>query len=551
MNDGRPWLITDRRTKAAMIRVCVILPYSGEDACTSIINKAQENINTILKDNIRSILDALKPKMKANGIVIYNGYAPFFNAANEDCGDSSKQVWAFPQYWSWRYWLSRGLTLTIDRRQKFNTLVGNINGAIKDVVKEFQVDGAKKYDIEFSDWSGWPAEVDGEMCSPSSDGHYPDPNQPELQFFKPNTYVQKWTERDGLKKRDAAEEDVEAHLDEARERFKRELNLNLYDSLLYKSPDPRAAALHKLDSRAPSPPNCPGDGSFDPTLGLGLPDTFGRIFHPNEKGHETIAAFALQNLAYVRNFQLGKGAAVCEVPQDDFVCWRQVERRKAFVSWARLDVNYRDFCNSVTVPGNTVNWRFAKTYHPGTPEEVEFVLQLSKGAATYDKAACLESLDRVINSCDGNDPENPMNWKFGGKWVRGGYSWEIHPKKDRELHKRPDGSCQGWYKWALSAYTIYGKGWAGWDWGQETLLPNARSCVANSLTRWEFGYFDNPAEHDGWEWWSTFNTMIGVSGRCFDNLKVVGAAGGYTHRWEDNFADERYENYGCAGSWGS
>ena len=61
----------------------------------------------------------------------------------------------------------------------------------------------------------------------------------------------------------------------------------------------------------------------------------------------------------------------------------------------------------------------------------------------------------------------------------------------------------------------------------------------------------NPAEHDGWEWWSTFNTMIGVSGRCFDNLKVVGAAGGYTHRGEDNFADERYENYGCAGSWGS
>ena len=114
---------------------------------------------------------------------------------------------------------------------------------------------------------------------------------------------------------------------------------------------------------------------------------------------------------------------------------RQAEQRKAFVSWARLDVNYRDvnyrdFCDSVTVPGNTVNWRFAKTYHPGTPEEVEFVLQLSNNAATYDKAACLESLDRLINSCDGNNPENPMNWKFGGKWVRGGYSWEIHPKKN-------------------------------------------------------------------------------------------------------------------------
>jgi len=45
-----------------MIRTCVILPYSGEDACTKVINKAQENIDKILKGNIRQILRPSSPR---------------------------------------------------------------------------------------------------------------------------------------------------------------------------------------------------------------------------------------------------------------------------------------------------------------------------------------------------------------------------------------------------------------------------------------------------------------------------------------------------------
>lgn len=45
----------------------------GEDACTNIINKAQENIVTILKDNMRSILDALKhPVWPASGLACFH-----------------------------------------------------------------------------------------------------------------------------------------------------------------------------------------------------------------------------------------------------------------------------------------------------------------------------------------------------------------------------------------------------------------------------------------------------------------------------------------------
>ncbi|KZL71568.1 hypothetical protein CI238_12144 [Colletotrichum incanum] len=546
---------------AAMISSCVMLAYDGEAACTQLIDKAQENIDTILKGNIRGILTALKPKMKQDGIVIYNGYAPFFNTENEDCADPKKQKWSLPKFWSWRYWFSSPLALTIDRRKKFNKLVDNINKAILEVVEEFQTASDKKFDIEFSDWGGWPAEVDGQMCSPSSDGHYPDPNQPELQFFKGNTWVRQAPAHDGLKRNEMFGENMydlngyggdgwspftsEQHGDpEFAGKIKQYLQrMNMYDSLLYKSADPRAVVMHKLNPRAPSPPNCPGD---EKTWGLGLPDTFGMNFHPNERGHESIAAFALQNLAYAKAKQDGKVGDVCEIDTDEFTCW-QKEGRKAYVSWERLDTNHKNFCDKVKAPSNEVNWKVEETYYKGTPEEVQFVIQLSNDASSFDSKLCKESFDRIINSCDGNDPKNPLNWKFGGKYKRGSYTYEINPKKDRKLYTRTDGSCQGWYKVLWSSYTLYGHGWIGWDNG-EALKNKAKDCVGGGLTKWEFEYYDNPDDHNGWEWRAFFRTPIWTNARCFDNLKAQGGAGGYTHKWHEDFEDEKYEEYGCTGS---
>jgi len=545
-----------------MIRTCVILPYSGEDACTKVINKAQENIDKILKGNIRQILEALKPKMKKNGIVIYSGYAPFFNTNNEDC--AKDQRWAMPSWGSWRYWFGGGLTLTIDRRKKFNDLVGNINKAIKEVVVEFQNDRNKKYDIEFSDWSEWPAEVDGQMCSPSSDGSYPDENQPEMQFIKPNTWTRGYgRDHDLLRRRELNGTDFDQELpyeltqeeQQAQEKSWNELvarydeNINLYDSILYKSPDPRAVARHRLDKRAPVPPECPGDGGFDPTLGLGLPDTFGRIFHPNPKGHETIAAFALQNLAWVRSAQLGNRGAVCDLNKDEFKCWA-ADGSKAFTSWTSVDSKYKEFCKFVDdkrPKDGTINWHIeSERYFDKTPDVFTFKVQLKNGAKDFNLEECEKSLDRIINSCDASD--NPMNWKKGGKWVRGSYEYSVNPKKDREWMTRPDGSCGGWYKWAYGEYSFYGKGWANNDWGQNSLLSSARNCVGSGVTSWFFEYYDKPSEHDGWEWHASFNTPIWVRQRCFNNNKVQRGAGGYTHKWRSNFGDQDYNDGGCDGS---
>ncbi|KAK1982132.1 hypothetical protein LZ30DRAFT_781565 [Colletotrichum cereale] len=112
-------------------------------------------------------------------------------------------------------------------------------------------------------------------------------------------------------------------------------------------------------------------------LGLVLSDSSLSIFHSNKKGPRVVAAYALENLVYLRAQVLGK------------------EGRKAFVDFARVDENYKAFCDGVDPPDNNINWKWEKT---------------------FEKYQCLDSFDRIINSCDGGDDKNPLNFKFGRRW---------------------------------------------------------------------------------------------------------------------------------------
>lgn len=70
-----------------------------------------------------------------------------------------------------------------------------------------------------------------------------------------------------------------------------------------------------------------------------------------------------------------------------------------------------------------MNWKFEKTYHKGTLEEARFVIQLSNGVGEFNNKECLSSFDKIINSCDDNDPKNPLNLKFGGRHKIGSYTY--------------------------------------------------------------------------------------------------------------------------------
>ena len=446
--------------------------------------------------------------MNKHSIVVYNMYAKYFNTDNDDC--EKKQGWAFPKLFF------SPLLLTINRRKRFNALVDNINKAIDEVVDDINKNGKVKYKIATADWGIWPEQgVSGQYCVPDSTGRYPDPKQPDLQFFKPDTYIAS-DYHDELKKRSTPEKEREI------------LGLIGSSADIWKSSNPPAEALHKLDRRAPAPPGCPGDGGFDFTLGLGIPDAFGKYFHPNELGHETITAWAIQTMIDTRAEVLGLGGPSCAV-EDRFKCWL-TDGRKGYANAARMNENYKDFCNNVKVPDHTVGWKAETPYHEGTPDEHSFLLQLSSKANDFDKDECMDSFDRLINGCDGNDPNNPMNWKFGGQYVRGEYTYEINVKRDNRPWPpitKAHGDCKGWYKVFYSDYKLHGAGWSTWDKGEDTVRPRIKGCLGLGITAWNWEYYDAPDE-DGNEWGLSVHLPIWVRARCFKNNKVAIASGGFT-----------------------
>ncbi|KAL8911338.1 MAG: hypothetical protein Q9171_003465 [Xanthocarpia ochracea] len=375
--------------------------------------------------------------------------------------------------------------------------------------------GNVKYKIASADWNVWPREgVSGQYCVPQSTGRYPDPQQPDLQFFKPDTFVSKDYGNE-LKKRTTPEQEREL-------RRQIEESTDVHDSLFWKSPNPPAEALYQLDRRAPSPPGCPGDTGLLSKFNLGLLDALGKFFHPNELGHETITAFAIQTMIDTRAKVLGIDNPSCAIA-DEFKCW-QTDGRRGYANAERMNENYKDFCNKVTAPADTVGWTSdIPPYHEGTPDEHSFIVELTNAASLFDKDECLESFDRIINGCDGSDPENLMNWKFGGRYVRGEYTYEVNVKRDNRPWppiKEPHGDCKGWYK-------LHGAGWSTWDDGEDTLRPSIKGCLGLGITAWKFEYYDAPDEN-GNEWGLSVNLPIWVRSRCFKNDKVQEASGGWT-----------------------
>ncbi|KAK5659398.1 hypothetical protein OQA88_1491 [Cercophora sp. LCS_1] len=477
---------------AKLIEKCVLV-LSGDAACDNVIDTAQDNVATILKNNIEQLIEALDDKMNDDGIVIYNGYAQFFDTQTEDCAN---QPWAYATLWP------GNSGLTIARRNIFNNFVTHTNAIIREVVEEAAANTDYKWKIGFSNWDPWVYNgVRGQMCDPDGSGNYPDKDQPDLQFFKPDTHKadddhdevkKRWEEYGPLvEKRKAALAEV----------ARRNLEAELYNSLLFHSANPNAEVKHKLDRRAPAPPGCPGDTEDEiQPPSIGLPDFVGKMFHPNELGHYTIASFALQTLVDTRAAVLDMAPPSC-VAQDKFTCW-QKEGSKKHATAARLNEDREHFCFHSDLKWKPVTgggWEVAQKYHEGTPDETEFKIFIDAASVTFDAGRCNATMWAIVNNCDGNDPENPMNWKFGGEWLRGGHTYSVTPTRNKRHWPPPKetgGDCYGWWHGFWSSYVMRGYGWTSWDYGQNTLMGAAKDCIGGGLILWRFKYYDEP-DSDG------------------------------------------------------
>ncbi|OJJ97619.1 hypothetical protein ASPACDRAFT_1882247 [Aspergillus aculeatus ATCC 16872] len=486
---------------ADIIKTCVFLPVQGEDKFQEVLDLAQHNIDTIVKPNLREIIDMLRYKLSYNGMIVWVLYGQFFNLENEEC--STKHDWSFL-----RLGVVSGLPLTVERRRKFNLLVININKAIRETILGVRGHVYQNPYIRIADWDAFVGYgMKGQFCVPGTTGEYPDPRQPYLHFFKPNTAVDGHQE---LRKREV-EAMVDLHFDDTPGLLAGELHpmlginttnatTNLTDLVHIEADRIERSLL--LNPRDPSPPNCPADSG---SINVGLPDGWGKFFHPNEFGHKTIASFVLSEIVAQRAVIMQVANPMCQATDNIFKCW-QPEGRRDYASADLMNANYKTFC---------------KEFQPPT----------SSHEREWSSERCF---DRVINSCDGNDPEhNPLNWKFGGRWVPGNYIYEVNVmnsfKRPWPVIRAVDGSCRSKYRGLWESYWIRGRGWSTGGFGQRSLLPSAKTCVGGGVTAWDFEYLNGAEEKDGMEWEAFFRTPVFCNPRCFGNNDVQFASGGFTH----------------------
>lgn len=440
--------------------------------------------------------------MNSDGIITLVSYAQYFDTQTDEC--TNNQIWVWPFEAS-----AQSLLLNKDRRKKFNTLVENANAKLEAAVESVSSKSNSK--IVYTEWDGWPQQADGQFCEPGASPYPNDPSNDDVLFFKlatPKVY-----NPGTLYRRDGEWRAIEGY----------------GNVTMAGAEEEEGALLGGLDGalveRDPSPPAC-SKSAFAGWLSDGI----GKIFHPNKLGHEAVASFALWFIIDARSSILDVTSPAC-VPGDSKTC-SQKQGSRDYVSADSLYKKYGEFCKDAAdaAPDKLAGWSYSKTYYKDTPDEQTFKVEIGPRAGTkFKSSACHDAVKEILDDCDGNDPKNPMNWKFGGTHIDGSFTYHVIPagkiKRPWPVPKQKIQKCHSSYKFLWNSYEIRGTGWATWDFGQKTLLPAAQKCNAHSVTQWNFEYFDEP-DDGGFQWKVTFRTIVFTRARCFSNNNVQHSAGG-------------------------
>jgi hypothetical protein len=276
------------------LKACIFSSvFATWQGCYDAIQFSLSSRESVLKPNFREILRAAKPKLVRNGILIYIGYATYFDDKSTDC---DHQDWSFPVadiFYS-------SPNVNTKQRTQFNDLVILANRAIKEVVDEMNKSEWGGNAV-FVEWDDWVAQEGGGFCLPGASGDPEDPSNANVLFFKFST--------------------AEAQ----RELKRRSLGYGITEIGLYRNRSGQTDGPNVLSKGfdviqrslgVPVKPHCPGSDKtwVDKVLGGvlgGLPDFIGKVFHPNEKGHEVVASFALSAIMQRSVEQLGVKDPLC------------------------------------------------------------------------------------------------------------------------------------------------------------------------------------------------------------------------------------------------
>jgi len=252
---------------------------NSEADCDNAIHDAQTSIDdpNVLLKNVGNVIEAAKPKMNDQGMIVLTGYARFFGVEDELCDQVSWAVWNVGGY--------KKEYLSVQMRRRLNGLVLSVNQVLK---KAAEAAGPR---VLFVDYDAEIEAIRGRYCE--SGVIEPAPNREGLAFYEWNTV-------------DDGENTTE-------------LQQHSGDNV------PRGSFEAGIAERISKTLAEHPDWVFDPDMGfvnkdrvgeegiIGdisdgihwlLPDSYKRVFHMRPEGHKVVANEVVDRLERYKNFGL-------------------------------------------------------------------------------------------------------------------------------------------------------------------------------------------------------------------------------------------------------
>ncbi|KAI1298001.1 SGNH hydrolase-type esterase domain-containing protein [Xylaria venustula] len=182
-----------------------------------------------------------------------------------------------------------------------------------------------------------------------------------------------------------------------------------------------------------------------------LPISWARIMHPKGSGYKQVSSAVIDEVR--KNSATGAGPTDPGYPQGVYCTGTEVNK---FLGRDDLSHKIARFCTDAAAQRDHDHnsGSIVRTYNAGTRYEVLLSIDWPQGLDISEnmEANCLNNMTVIMDGCGGNDPNNPLNWKRGGRLGAGWVNYDIIPKVEQSY---TPGTC--------SFHLQEDEGWEGVD----------------------------------------------------------------------------------------
>ncbi|RWA05984.1 hypothetical protein EKO27_g9124 [Xylaria grammica] len=158
-----------------------------------------------------------------------------------------------------------------------------------------------------------------------------------------------------------------------------------------------------------------------------LPVSWARIMHPKGAGYQAMSSAVIDKVLKFNTGPTDPGYAQglhCTGSEVNKFLSRDELNRKIGIFCADAARQKEHDYNSGSI---------SRTHNTDTRYEVRFGIDWPQGLDISDnmESNCINNMTAIMDSCGGNDPGNPLNWKRGGRFGAGWVNYDIVPTVDQ------------------------------------------------------------------------------------------------------------------------